>query len=94
VGTIAKAVGVRRRTVQKRLKALHELGMIEREERRHTPHGSTTNKYGFKGLIAKAAPFAAEKVAEIEKKKKDKADRLERKKPRLTVVEGGAASLG
>jgi hypothetical protein len=92
VETIAKAVGVKRRAVQKRIKALHELGMIEREERRHTPHGSATNKYGFKGLIAKATPFAKEKVLEIEKKKKDKEERLSRKKPKFTVVEGGAAS--
>jgi predicted transcriptional regulator len=35
--------------VQKRVKALHELGLIEREERRYTPYGSRTNKYGFKG---------------------------------------------
>jgi hypothetical protein len=92
VETIAKAVGVKRRAVQKRIKTLHELGMLERLERRHTPNGSTTNKYGFKGLIAKATPFAHEKLAEIAKKKKDKEERLSRKKPKLTVVEGGAAS--
>ena len=92
VATIAKAVGVKRRAVQKRLKALHELGMIEREERRYTQNGSATNKYGFKGLIAKATPFANEKVAEIAKKKKEKEERLSRKKPKLTVVEGGASS--
>ena len=48
-------------------------GMIEREERRHTPYGSQTNKYGFKGLIAKATPFAKEKIAEIEERQKAKA---------------------
>lgn len=92
VETIAKAVGVKHRTVQKRIKALHELGLIEREERRHTPFGSRTNIYGFKGLIAKATPFAEEKIAEIEARQKAKADRLSRKKPKLTVLPGGVRS--
>jgi hypothetical protein len=91
IETIAKAVGVKPRTVQKRIKALHELGMIEREERRYTPHGSRTNKYGFKGLIAKATPFALEKIAEIEQRQQDKQERLSRKKPKLALVKGGAA---
>ena len=90
VETIAKAVGVKPRTVQKRIKALHELGMIEREERRYTQQGSRTNKYGFKGLIAKATPFAEEKIAEIAQRQKAKAERLSRKKPKLTVLPGGA----
>jgi hypothetical protein len=90
VETIAKAVGVKPRTVQKRIKALHELGMIEREERRYTQHGSRTNKYGFKGLIEKATPFAQEKIAEINLRQEAKKDRLSRKKPKLTVVQGGA----
>jgi hypothetical protein len=78
-------------TVQKRIKALHELGIVEREERRYTPHGSRTNKYSFKGLIEKATPFALEKLAEIEQRKQDKQDRLSRKKPKLALVKGGAA---
>jgi predicted transcriptional regulator len=89
VERIAKAVGVKPRTVQKRIKAMHELGVIEREERRHTRFGSDTNKYGFKGLIEKATPFAQEKIAEIAERQKAKTDRLNRKKPKLTVVPGG-----
>ncbi|MEW6639016.1 MAG: helix-turn-helix domain-containing protein [Pseudomonadota bacterium] len=89
VETIAKAVGVTPRTIQKRIKALHELGLLEREERRYTHHGSTTNKYGFKGLIEKATPFAQEKLAEIQQKQQAKQERLARKKPKLTVVPGG-----
>ena len=73
VDRIAKAVGVKPRTIQKRIKALHELGMIEREERRYTRYGSTTNKYGFNGLIAKATPFAQEKLAEVRAAPKGKA---------------------
>ncbi len=58
VERIAKAVGVKPRTVQKRIKTLHELGIIERE---------------------------------IAEKQKAKAERLARKKPKLTVVAGGAS---
>lgn len=89
VETIAKAVGLKPRAIQKRIKALHELGLIEREERRNTPQGSLTNKYGFKGLIEKATPFAHEKVAEIKRRQLANQERLARKKPRLTLVPGG-----
>lgn len=92
VDTIAAAIGVKRRTVQKRIKALHELGFIERLERRATPFGSQPNLYGFKGLIEKARPFAEEKLAEIEKRKKEKQERLSRKKPKLALVKGAGES--
>jgi hypothetical protein len=92
VETIAKACGVKPRTIQKRIKALHELGLIERIERRRTENGSTTNLYGFRGLIEKATPYALEKLAEIAARQKAKEERLARKKPKLTIVEGGAAS--
>ena len=90
VERIAEAVGVKPRTVQKRIKALHELELIEREERRNTPRGSIQNLYSFKGLIAKATPYAMEKIAEIETRQKAKAERLSRKRPKFTVVPGGA----
>jgi hypothetical protein len=88
VETIAKAVQVQPRTVQKRIKALHELGLVERHERRYTQHGSRPNLYGFKGLIAKATPFAEEKLAEIAERKEKRAARLRRKKPTLSLVKG------
>lgn len=85
VATIAKAIGVVPRTVQKRIKALEDLKMIRREERRHTPHGSITNRYHFDGLIAAAKPYAEEKLKEITQAKEIKKQRLARKKPRLVV---------
>lgn len=85
VETIAKAIGVTARTVQKRIKALHDLGFIKREERRHTKTGSTTNLYSFEGLIEKALPFAEEKMAEIAIATAAKKKRLERKKPKIVV---------
>ena len=86
VGTIAEAVQVTERTVQKRIEALQELGLITREERRFTKQGSMTNLYKFDGLIKHATPFAHEKLEDIEKAKAAKKERLARKKPQLTLV--------
>ena len=86
VGTIAAAINVTPRTVQKRVTALQVAGLLTRIERRKTRYGSDTNLYGFDGLIAAAQPFAAEKLAEREKRKQANKDRIARKKPRLTVV--------
>lgn len=85
VGTIAKAIGVQPRTIQKRIKALEDLKLIRREERRHTKHGSVTNLYDLSGLIAAATPYAEEKVREIEAATEAKRKRIARKKPRLVV---------
>ncbi len=85
VETIATAIGVKPRTVQKRIKALQELGLLKREERRFTKTGSTTNLYSFEGLIKAAQPYAKEKLVEIATNVEAKKKRLERKKPRLIV---------
>ena len=85
VGTIAKAIGVTPRTVQKRITALQDLKLIKREERRYTKQGSVTNRYDFSGLIEAATPFAKEKIKEIEVATKAKRERVARKKPRLVV---------
>ena len=89
VGTIAKAIGVKPRTVQKRIKALEELGLMNRTERRKTRYGSDTNLYGFTGLIKAALPFAQEKLAAKDKREKEEQDRLSRKKPKLALVPKG-----
>jgi predicted transcriptional regulator len=85
VETIAKAIGVTPRTIQKRIKALHELELVTREERRHTKHGSVPNLYSFKGLIEAALPYAQEKLAEKAAHMEAKKKRLERKRPKLVV---------
>jgi hypothetical protein len=90
VATIATAIGVKPRTVQKRIKALSALGLLTRTERRKTRFGSATNLYGFDGLIEAALPFAKEKLAAREKRDQAEKDRIARKKPKLTVVDGGA----
>jgi predicted transcriptional regulator len=91
VETIAKAVGIQKRTVQKHIKTLEDIGLIKRLERRNTPTGSSTNQYSFEGLIRAALPFAKEKIAAKQEREMAEQERLKRKKPRLSVVEGGAS---
>ncbi len=60
--TIAEAVGVSPRTVQRRIAAMERLGFIKRQERRVSRVGSKTNIYHFEGLIKEATPLANEMV--------------------------------
>jgi DNA-binding transcriptional regulator YhcF (GntR family) len=87
VETIAKAIGVKPRTIQKRVSALQASGLLTRTERRKTRYGSATNLYGFEGLITAALPYAQEKIAARANRDQVERDRIARKKPKLTVVE-------
>lgn len=75
--TMAKAMDVHPRTIQKHIAALEGAGYIRREERR-LETGSKTNIYHLDGLIKAARPFAEEKIAEM----KDKAELAKRKQAR------------
>lgn len=84
--TMAKAMDVHPRTIQKHVAALEAAGYIRREERR-TDAGSKTNIYHLDGLIKAAKPFAEEKLAEL----KDKAEMAKRRQnrrgaPKLRLV--------
>jgi DNA-binding MarR family transcriptional regulator len=87
VKTIANALGVKERTVQRHIAQLCELGFLERQERRHTPKGSDTNLYSFNGLIEKLTPYAQEKIAERKKRAADDKARVNRKRPALHIVQ-------
>src|SRR3546814_5995584 len=75
--TMAKAMNVHPRTIQKHIAALEAASYVRREERR-TEAGSKTNIYHLDGLIKDAKPFAEEKLAE----KKDKAELAKRRQNR------------
>ena len=60
--TIALAMGVHPRTVQRHIANLEKKRLIKREQRRIAGKGSKTNLYHFDGLIAAALPFAEEKI--------------------------------
>jgi hypothetical protein len=86
VKTIADALGLGERAIQKRIAGLEAAKLIERVERRETKFGSLPNIYKLDGLIEAARPFAEEKLLEIEEAKKKKKERLARKKPVLKLV--------
>lgn len=85
-GTMAKAMDVHPRTIQKHIAALEAAGYIRREERR-SELGSRTNIYHLDGLIKAAKPFADEKLAEM-KDKSDLANRRQNRRgaPKLRLV--------
>lgn len=85
-GTIAIAMGIDPRTVQRRIAKMEAHGLIRREQRRIAKTGSKTNLYHLDGLIAAIQPFAQEKVEEIAKKTKERDDRAKRKRPKLQLV--------
>jgi DNA-binding transcriptional regulator YhcF (GntR family) len=85
-GTMAKAINIDPRTVQRRIAAMEKAKYLQREERRG-PTGSKTNVYHFDGLIEAAKPFAGEKLKDIAERVAVKKARSERKgKPILKVV--------
>jgi len=84
--TIALALSVTPRTVQRRIAAMENVGFIRREERRISKQGSKPNLYHFDGLIKEATPFALEKIDVIRRRKKEDEIIRKRKKPHLRVV--------
>lgn len=85
--TMAAAMNVHPRTIQKHIASLEAAGYIRREERR-TEAGSRTNIYHLDGLIAAARPFADEKLLEIKEKTEIRKIRQARKgAPKLKLVE-------
>ena len=86
--TIADALGVTPRTVQRRIADMEKGGLIRREERRIPGRGSQTNIYHLDGLIEAATGYAEEKLKKREKRKQEDEATLGRKgKPQLKVVQ-------
>lgn len=88
-GSIARAMQIASRTVQKRLAKLESAGFIRRIERRGPKgtKGSQTSQYDLSGLIKQATPFAIEALREREQKRKMQIARLNRKRPRIENIE-------
>lgn len=85
--TIARAIGIQPRSVQRRIAALEKGNLIRREERRISKTGSKTNIYHLDGLIDAAKPYALEKIQERDAKATERAARASRKgKPQLKLV--------
>jgi DNA-binding transcriptional regulator YhcF (GntR family) len=84
-GSIAKAMQVTPRTIQKRFSRLDALGFVQRIERRGPKgtKGSQTSKFDFSGLTKEATPFAIEALQERKRKREEKLARLGRKRPKI-----------
>jgi DNA-binding transcriptional regulator YhcF (GntR family) len=80
IGTMAKALNVTERTIQRRLRALQANGFLTIEARKHATNGNATNVYKFDGLIKAARPFAVQKNQEKAMAAEMKAVRLKAKK--------------
>jgi len=85
--TIANAMGVWPRTVQRHIARLEKGGLIRRIERRTSRAGSKTNIYDLDGLIRAATPYAYEKMQDQAIQRAARAQRARRKGPaKLHVV--------
>lgn len=83
--SIADAIGVEPRTVQRRITKMVKAGLLTRLERKDGHGGNKTNEYGFDGLRQKAEPYANELLKERAERKRVKSER-ERAKPGLRLV--------
>ncbi len=84
--TIAAAIGVHPRTIQRRITKLSGAGFITRTRRSTKKGGTTTNQYSFAGLIEAATPFALERIEEKKRRMAEATERAKRRKPQLKVV--------
>jgi hypothetical protein len=83
--TIADAIGVTPRTVQKRIAALENAKLIRREPRRSANGANLSNRYHLSGLIAAVTPFAEELLETRAARQAEDAVRLARKGPKRKV---------
>lgn len=84
--TLATAIGVSPRTIQRRIAAMEAAGFIQRVERKSAKGRSLSNEYSLAGLIKEATPYAQEKTAEKKQRKAATAAKAKRKKPDLSLV--------
>jgi predicted transcriptional regulator len=75
--TIGEIVGRDRSTVQKHLKAMEDLGLIQRNSRYQSAGGQTSNEYDLSGLIARLKDLAKE--VQTERRKRDEEDARKRR---------------
>ena len=80
---LARRIGVSPRTIQRRLRAMVGAKLITRKPRRKKGGGNDTTEFYFKGLIARATPYAEEKLKVIKTRKEEDAARERRRGLRL-----------
>lgn len=85
--SLALAIGVHPRTIQKRIEEMERWGYIKRIYRRAGVGDNLPNEYDLTGLIEKITPFAQEKLNERAKRAAEETAKITRKVP-LKVVAG------
>ena len=90
--TIAAAIGVDPRTVQRRIARLEAGNLIRREERREkgAGKGSKSNIYHLDGLIKAAQPYAIEKAEELAERNALRRARASRKGKAIVSAQANA----
>lgn len=83
---IATRMNVSVSTVQRSLRRMKDVGLIEIRHR-FDHRGQTSNTYHFEGLIKAVTPFAEEALEARAKRQQDEQERSTRKRPRLRAVE-------
>jgi len=91
--SIAEAIGVDPRTVQRRIAELEKDGLVKRVYRVKSTKNNEPTQYDLSGLVEKATPFAEEALQERARQKSEREARLKRMRPR-PVKKGGDASGG
>jgi len=87
-GTIADAIDVDPRTVQRSIAKMEALGYVRRIERKAKAGDNLTNQYDLRGLVKAAATFADLKIAIREKRAAE--DKSRRATPTaFALIEGG-----
>lgn len=90
-GTIADAIDVDPRTVQRSIAKMEALGYVKRIERKAKAGDNLTNQYDLRGLVKAAATFADLKIAIREKRAAE--DKSRRATPTaFALIEGGKRS--
>ena len=86
--SLALAIGVHPRTIQKHIEEMERWGYIKRVYRKAGVGDNLPNEYDLSGLIEKVRPYAEEKLAERAKRQAEETDNITRKRP-LKVIQGG-----
>ena len=81
IETVAAAIGVTSRTVQRHISRMEKSGLLERQERFYAKGGQKTNTYTFEGLIKRCKPFAKEITKARASRKAAERARIRRDKP-------------
>lgn len=87
-GTIADAIGVDARTVQRHIEQMEKLGYVKRIERKAKAGDNLTNEYDLRGLVKKSEKLAEQEIAKRAKRAAE--DKSQRATPTaFSLIEGG-----